>query len=54
MNIPEGWKAALTAEMDRRFGICRVYGPLDDEALCNDDTQAGVEFAMNFIDALTK
>lgn len=49
MNIPEGWDIALMAEMERRFEIRNGKGKWHDEALAIDDTQIGVEFAIDFI-----
>lgn len=52
MKLPEGWKEALLAEIDRRFEVTKKKGKWDDEALLIDDTQIGVEFSIDFIDAL--
>lgn len=52
MNIPEGLEEALMAEMDRRFKIAGEKGRLHDEALAIDDTQLGVEFAIDFVKAM--
>ena len=52
MNLPEGWKEALFAEMDRRFEVGSQKGRHHDGAICIDDTQIGVEFAIDFIESL--
>lgn len=52
MKIPEGWKEALLEEMERRFAVTKEKGRLHDDALSIDDTQIGIEFAIDFIESM--
>lgn len=45
--LPDDWQDRLFAEMERRFELPRS----DDERMVNDDTQIGVEFARDWIEA---
>ncbi|PXX60727.1 hypothetical protein SAMN05660489_04348 [Pseudomonas sp. LAMO17WK12:I10] len=45
--LPLGWEDQLFAEMQRRFELSKR----DDNHMVNDDTQIGVEFAIDWIRA---
>ncbi|MBC2660054.1 hypothetical protein H7A76_31890 [Pseudomonas sp. MSSRFD41] len=45
--LPADWEDQLLTEMDRRFGLSKR----DDLHMVNDDTQVGVEFALEWIKA---
>ena len=49
--LPEDWADQLFAEMERRFELSRQY---HQDHLVNDDTQIGVEFAIEWISAALK
>lgn len=45
MNLPENWEEQLLDEMDRRFRLPKR----DEESMVIDDTQIGVEFAIEWV-----
>jgi hypothetical protein len=49
--LPEDWADLLFAEMERRFELSREY---HQDHMVNDDTQIGVEFAIEWITAALK
>jgi hypothetical protein len=46
--LPNGWQDTLFEEMERRFALRKM---LDDGHMVNDDTQVGVEFAIEWVEA---
>ena len=46
--LPNGWQDTLFEEMERRFALRKM---IDDDHMVNDDTQVGVEFAIEWIEA---
>ncbi|MCY1407692.1 hypothetical protein D9M71_229990 [compost metagenome] len=49
--LPADWDDQLFAEMERRFELSKQY---HQDHLVNDDTQIGVEFAIEWITAALK
>lgn len=50
--VPEGWQQKILDAMDKGFSVRREHGKHHDDALINDDTQLGVEFAIEQLEAM--